>query len=181
MRVTETIPTYLARGNTLFEEVLRQASTVIPNETNALRRMALLMYHVESIALAHSLWTIYLKSGTGAIPSDQFQCVRSWPPEVQSSAVRKGDNKDEACQLYTETYLRRLEKKLKQCQLELNAVKARLHTVTTLVQSYVLQGLQTQRLDTEHKMALVQFDYNDQALEIAFAQQQPSHRQVSPT
>jgi hypothetical protein len=183
MHAMETIPEYLSRGNKPFEEMLRQASTVIPNETSALRRMALLMYHVVSIALIHSLWTIYLRSGTGAIHSDQGQCVRSWPREVQSSVVTKSDNNDDAaaCQLYTETYLRLLEKKLKQCQTELNAVQAHLHTVTTVVESYVQQGLQAQRRDTEHKIALVQFDVNDQALEIAFAQQQPSHHQVSPT
>ena len=181
MHAMQTIPEYLSRGNKPFEEVLRQASTAIPNETSALRRMALLMYGVESITLVHSLWTIYLRAGTGGIHSDRGQRVRSWPQEVQSSVVTKGDEKDDACQLYTETYLRLLEKKLKQCQTYLNAVLAHLHTVTTVVQTYVQQGLQAQRRDIEHKIALVQLDVNDQALEIAFAQQQPSHHQVSPT
>lgn len=173
----EKIPSYLSKTNEAFEKTIHQISSV-KHIKKELRQIAILMYKIMSIQMSYSLWTIYLKSGIGTLNSDQPHAIKVWPIEVKSLVMKQATNEDETCLSYVNNYLRHLDEKMKRYQTELNTKKGHLNIDTHIIQMFVQQGLESYRMETEHKITLVQYDYNDYVLEMEYLQHHPSKHQV---
>ena len=174
----EKIPSYLSKTNEAFEKTIHQISSV-KHIKKELRQIAILMYKIMSIQMSYSLWTIYLKSGIGTLNSDQPHAIKVWPIEVKSLVMKQATNEDETCLSYVNNYLRHLDEKMKRYQTELNTKKGHLNIDTQIIQMFVQQGLESYRMEIEHKITLVQYDYNDYVLEMEYLQHHPSKHQVT--
>ena len=114
----------------------------------------------------------------GTLKSDQSHIIIVWPTEVKSFVMKHAINEDEACLTYVNNYLHHLDDKMKQYQSELNTKKNHIRVDIQMIEMYVQQGLESLRIETEYKIALVQYDYNDHVLELEYLQNNPSKHQV---
>ena len=177
----EAMPNYLSKKNKSFEDVIYRvslSSLLLKNKMKGLRRMAILMYKIMLIQIYHTLWSTYLKSGTGILKAKELPGMKVWPTDVKSLVIKQTANEDEACLACVNHYLRHLEDRMGHCRDELNRMKAQLCVDTQAIETFVQQGLQTRRLEMEHKVTLVHHDYNDRVLESEYLQQKPSKHQV---
>ena len=178
---TTTIPNYLAKGNKSFEKVIGQALSA--DRIEELRHMAILMYQGSMTHLQKSLWMAYLQSGTGQLKSTHPTDVPGphiWPPEVTQSMMNtKESTDDHACLSYVTQYVCELNDKIQQYQSALDVNKSRLSNYVQTLETYVQRGLESARLEIDYRIALVQYGYNDRALELAFRQHHPTEYQVS--
>lgn len=147
--------------------------------------MALLIHELFMINLQKSLWTTYLRAGTGQLYIDRTVTndkinPQIWPIEVQQS-MRKHSIKstDHTTTLtYVTQYLDGLNKKMEQYQSKLNVKKVQLSVYLKTIETFVRQTLESARLETEHHIALVQYNYQDRILELKYWQHNPSQKQV---
>jgi hypothetical protein len=176
-----TTPNYLSKGNKSFDQLICQISC--NNIIEDLRQMAIVMYQLSMLSLQRSLWMTYLQSGTGKLKSNHQTTEvgpQIWPAEVvQSKMNTKEPTNDNTWLTYVTKYLCELDTKIKQYQIELNVKKIPMSNYIQTIETYVQQGLESVRLEIEHKIALVQYDYNDRTLELAFLQHHPTEYQVS--
>ena len=177
------VPYYLSKDSKSFQQVL---SHVTSNDMiEELRQMALLIHEHSMIKLETSLWTTYLKSGTGQLDVNQMHNddkfnPQIWPIEVQQSMMKHSINNTDhfTCLTYVTQYICELDKKMEQYQTKLNVQKAQLLDYLKLIETFVRQTLESVRLETEHHIALVQYNYNDRVLELNYLSHNPTSHQV---
>ena len=92
--------------------------------------------------------------------------------------TKQTTNEDEACLACVNNYLRHLDDRMEHYRNELNRIKGQLGVDTQAIEIFVQQGLETRRLEMEHKVTLVHYDYTDQVLEFEYLQHNPSKHQV---
>ncbi|CAF1083685.1 unnamed protein product [Didymodactylos carnosus] len=176
----EAIPNYLSKKNKSFKDVIYRASSsssLLKNKMKGLRRMVILMYKIMLIQIYHTLWSTYLKSGTGILKAKELPGVKVWPTEVKSLVMKQKANEDEACLACVNHYLRHLDDRMEHYRDELNRINGQLCVNTQTIETFVQQGLEARRLEMEHKVTLVHHDYNDRVLESEYLQQKPSKHQ----
>ena len=177
----ETIPNYLAKKNKLFKDVIYQvssSSSLLKNKMKELRRMAILTHKIMLVQMFHTLWSTYLKSGTGILRATELPSMKVWPTEVKSLVTTQTTNEDEACLACVNNYLHHLNDRMEHYRNDLNRIKGQLGVDTQAIETFVQHGLETRRLEMEHKVTLVHYDYNDQVLEFEYLQLNPSKHQV---
>ena len=177
----EATPNYLSMKNKSFKDVIYQvslSSSLLKNKMKELRRMAILTYKIMLTQMYHTLWSTYLKSGTGILKANELPGMKVWPTEVTALVVTQTTNEDEACLACVNNYLSHLDDRMANCRTELNRIEGQLVVDTLAIEAFVQQGLETRRLEMEHKATLVHYDYNDRVLEFEYLQHKPSKHQV---
>ncbi|CAF2075353.1 unnamed protein product [Rotaria magnacalcarata] len=156
----QMIPYYLSNESKSFEQILNHVSS--KDSVEELRQMALLIYQVYIIHLEKSLWVTYLKAGTGKIQvnqvdNDNMINPQIWPVEVQQLHRKQSTYSTDnvTCLTYVTQHLYYFQ------------------TIETFVQ----QGLESVRLQTEHQISIVQYNYNDCVLELQYLEHSPTSHQ----
>ncbi|CAF1237188.1 unnamed protein product [Rotaria sp. Silwood1] len=180
----ENVPYYLSKESESFQEITGNLSS---NELiEELRQMAIVIHQIFIIDLEKSLWTIYLKSGTGQLPvnlmdNDNLTHPHLWPIQVQKLIrEQSSDNTDTAtCLTYVTQHLDELDDKMKQYQTKYNMKKNRHLNYLPTIQTFVHQQLESARLATEQQIAIVHYNYNDHVFELTFLAYNPTQQQCT--
>ncbi|CAF2037669.1 unnamed protein product [Rotaria magnacalcarata] len=185
------IPNYLSNKNECFQKLIKEvSSTIMATTTTAsstssqneqdLRQMAILIHRIKSEQIFQSLWMTYLKSGTGQLKIDQIG-PPIWPLQVRTivkQANKAADNQNDACMQLVQERLDEFKTKVQQYEIQINNLKHRLQgnkeAIFRTIETFIQQNQENFRQKMEHKIKLVQYDYNDRALELEFLRQNPS-------
>ena len=201
--VIENIPDYLTKRNKSFQQVISQALSKTTTETATklnddnhkkedLRKIAILMYKIIIIPIYQRLWTAYLKSGIGQliIPSktklSYSTAISIWPKEIKSmlpvSTNTDNTNENESCLKLVNDRLDELDHQLKLYQTELNMkinhFQGYIPTIRTTIETYIEQNLHSLRMEMDHKIELIHFDYHIRSLKLEYLRQNPNTFQV---
>lgn len=197
------IPDYLTKGNKPFQQIMHQALSNInitmamldddrTHKLEELQKIAILMYQIMLIQTYQLLWAAYLQSGMGQliVPSktklSYSTTLSIWPKEIKSIVLLSNNvdktNENESCSKLVNDHLNELDHQLKQYRAELN-MKANNFTdytlsIQTLMETYIEQNLHSLRMEIEHKVELVYFDYHIQALKLEYYRHNPNDYQV---
>ncbi|CAM4819703.1 unnamed protein product [Rotaria magnacalcarata] len=156
----QMIPYYLSNESKSFEQILNHVSS--KDSVEELRQMALLIYQVYIIHLEKSLWITYLKAGTGKIQVNQVDNDNMINPQICPVEVQQLHRKQSTYSTDNVTCLTYVTQHLYYFQ-----------TIETFVQ----QGLESVRLQTEHQISIVQYNYNDCVLELQYLEHSPTSHQ----
>ncbi|CAF4548417.1 unnamed protein product [Rotaria socialis] len=187
------LPWYLSNKNESYEKLINELyftiTTTINNTITSsasvryeqeLRQMAILIYRIKSEQIFQSLWITYLKSGTGQLHINQ-RGPSVWPTQVQTivkQANNAADNQNDACMKLVQERLDEFKTKIQQYEIQINNLKHRLQgnkeAIFRTIETFIQQNQENFRQKMEHKIKLVQYDYNDRALELEFLRQNPS-------
>jgi hypothetical protein len=185
------IPDYLCKTNPSFEKKIH---CILPSTLNLeeLRDIAILIHKIMSIEIVHSLWIVYQKSVMGnllstALPLRTNQIDRNiCPLEVQSlmkQSQMQYINEDDACLTFVNHCLKKLDDQSEQYRRKLNVKTSHLcdytHSMECTIEKFIKQNLECFRIETNQKIALVQYYYTDQILERAYLSQNPTENQLS--
>ncbi|CAF3804889.1 unnamed protein product [Rotaria sp. Silwood1] len=178
----ENIPYYLSKESKLFEQMI---SDVTSSEMiEALREMAIVIHQLFFIVFEKSLWSTYLKSGTGQLQLNQMDNNNSnhphlWPIQVQKFVHKQspGNIDTAACLNYVIQHLDQLDEKLKQYQTKYNMKKNQFLNYLPRIQTFVHQQLESARWATEQEIAIVRYNYTDHVLELQFLAYNPTQQQ----
>lgn len=197
----EKIPIYLKKENKTFQTIIDQALTMMSmsilkdNIQDDLQDISFLIYKMNILAMYHSLWTTYWKSGLGqlikqASSEQQHYVVYSmnisiWPKEIKQiiKSINEQNSNNYISSMDLVCYHREeLEKQLRETQIEWNK---RVHhfsgynmKVEQLLQNYIQQHLNEFQKEIEHKIKLVTYDYHIEAIKQEFYRQNPTEYEV---
>ncbi|CAF3964074.1 unnamed protein product [Rotaria sp. Silwood1] len=190
------IPDFLTKRNKSFKQMIHQlistATMEISNKTKEeLRQIAILIYKLMFIEINYSLWTTYLKSGTGQlmIQSEKQPNYSTnlpiWPKEIkimiQKLVKMNATNENDIYINFISNKLHELDNQLKQYQTELNQKTNSFHGYTLqlqqLIETYIQQNLSSFRMEIEHKIELIHYDYYIEALKLEYYRQNPNEYQ----
>ncbi|CAF1373801.1 unnamed protein product [Rotaria sordida] len=203
----EKIPTYLTKRNKSFLEIMNQALSKTAITTNTqplsttklgdttdsidkLRKIAILIYKIMVIQTYQVLWAAYFKSGMGQLVlPDKTQVSYSinvpiWPKELKAVLASRNTDKTHENDTYLKfvnEQLDELDYQLKQCQKQLN-IKANNFpgytlTIQKILESYIEKNLHFLRMEIEHKVELIHYDYYIRALKFEYLRLQPNEYQ----
>jgi hypothetical protein len=137
----DKVPNYLLDSNKAFEKTITPLlPTMTTSDLQEFRYVAILMHKIILLDIIHSLWITYRKSGMGDLPS-MLQANHSntnvWPTEVQSLIKQKqiqNINEDEACLMFVNNCLQKLNDKNQEYRKELHFRTSRLRNYTPRIQ-----------------------------------------------
>ncbi|CAF4738995.1 unnamed protein product, partial [Rotaria sp. Silwood2] len=144
-----------------------------------LRHVAILIHHSMTSVLKRTLWTTFLKSGTGLLKTKQQQQesngLKMWPSLLKSmikscSHINHTENDvtDEICLNIVQTQLRRLEYQYEYYQNELKEKIKPLSnyeiTIAPILRTFIQQNLQSLQIAYEFAIAFIGYEYEDQRL-----------------
>ncbi|CAF1635790.1 unnamed protein product [Adineta steineri] len=191
----EKIPNYLTKQNKSFKQILHQAlskiTTTSSDDTDKreeLRKIAILIYRIMLIQSYQLLWAAYLKSGMGQLiisSKIKLSCSTTlslWPKDIKTMVQSKNMDKTNDTYLkYVNDRLNELEQQLRQNQTELNIKANRFQGYTSSVQkmieTYIEQNLYSIRMEIEHKVQLIHYDYHIHALKLEYFHHNPNKYQ----
>ncbi|CAF4677124.1 unnamed protein product, partial [Rotaria sp. Silwood2] len=151
-----------------------------------LRHVAILIHHSMTSVLKRTLWTTFLKSGTGLLKTKQQQQesngLKMWPSLLKSmikscSHINHTENDvtDEICLNIVQTQLRRLEYQYEYYQNELKEKIKPLSnyeiTIAPILRTFIQQNLQSLQIAYEFAIAFIGYEYEDQRLAFQIKQQ----------
>ncbi|CAF1506248.1 unnamed protein product, partial [Rotaria sordida] len=191
-------PDYLAKNNKFLENILSSlvfTTTTITstNKFEDFRQMAISIHHIKYNQILHSLWTIYLKSGldelkTSCSIKQPSLTAQLWPISVRSivkNNIHSSVNEHNACLTYVKERLAELEKHIQQYQSNLSHQTNRLSTVVNNlliirqnIETFIEEKLTYLRRRIEHKIQLVNYDYDEYILELQYLQHHPTEIQI---
>lgn len=205
----EDLPRFLSHTNDIFQETLKPL--LIPNTIGAyhnniehLRKIALLKFTIALNNLDISLWTAYLKSGTGEILEQSNEQtattatvarrlkLRHWPSDLKDKMVQSGfiraDGQqritDDDCQSFIEKKLHRYREKTFDHQNEIKKLKGKLTNLFTseierTIDQFVDQyGTSFHRVPIKGLIAAIEYEYQDKLFEFEFYEEDPRDRQL---
>lgn len=191
------IPEYLSKRNKSFRDMINSVISIagfIKSDSivEDLRQIAIIIYKRMFIRINQNLWITYFKSGIGQLILSSKQSfnypinVHVWPKEVKNLVDGSRDTKDrqknDVYKNYVDKYLHKLETQLEHYDTELNnrmncfqnyALKLQ-HSIET----YIEQHINSLRMDIDHKIELVHYDYHIQALKLEYYNHHPNEYQV---
>jgi hypothetical protein len=184
----DDIPEYLCITNKSFEQIIRQITndTAYSMNIEELRQVAILMHQCTMIDLETSLWSTYLKAGTGTLKIEQ-PGPEIWPTMLKSKimALNNGETDndiDDTCLKFVNKRLRQLDHDQHQYQAEINEKKINMDGYMTaiepVIQTFIQANLRSLHIQYEYTIALIKYDYEDQRLELEFAQLEPKDHHV---
>lgn len=198
----EIIPSYLKEENKTFQSIIDQVLCLMnvssigrDNLCNDLQHISILMYKMHILSMYHSLWTTYWKSGLGQLIKQQKNYIfystniSIWPKEIKRIIIT---TMNEQQQEHTDTYTsamdlvcyhrQELERQLRQIQIQWNEKVNHLSSynlkVEQLLQDYIIQNQDEFQKEIEHKIELVTYDYQIEAIKQEFNRQNPTEYQV---
>ncbi|CAF1006674.1 unnamed protein product [Rotaria sordida] len=134
----------------------------------------------------------YLKSGTGQLiiqSKEQLNCLTNlhvWPKEIkiiikQKSIKMNATNENDIYINFISNKLHELDNQLKQYQTELNQKIISFYVnpleLQQLIETYIQQNLSSFRMEIEHKIELIHYDYYIQALKLEYYRYNPNEYQ----
>jgi hypothetical protein len=191
----EKIPIYLTKENKTFQCIMDQAlcmmnisSSSIPTDDD-IQHICILIYKMHILSMYHLLWTTYWQSGLGQLiikTSERQQQINYvvysmnisfWPKEIKQHIDTCTSSMDLVCY-----HRQELERQLKQMKMEWNDKVNRFSgynsKVEQLLQDYIIENLHEFQKDIEHKIELVTYDYQIEAIKQEFNHQNPTEYQV---
>ncbi|CAF4619063.1 unnamed protein product, partial [Rotaria socialis] len=97
---------------------------------------------------------------------------------IVKQANNAADNQNDACMKLVQERLDEFKTKIQQYEIQINNLKNRLQgnkeAIFRTIETFIQQNQENFRQKMEHKIKLVQYDYNDRALELEFLRQNPS-------
>ena len=194
---SENIPYYLSKRSKSFKAIINQAlsnTTIIrTNEMmEQLRQIGILIYKIIFRRTHHSLWLTYFKSGTGQLiiqAKEQFNYSTNlpiWPKEINTLVQKpthiNKKNENEFYMNFVNNHLRILDNQLKENECELNkritGIPDYSLQIQQLIETYIEQNLSSLRMETEHQIQLIHYDYHIQALKLEYYRHDPNVYQV---
>ncbi|CAF3317900.1 unnamed protein product [Rotaria sp. Silwood2] len=191
---TQDIPTYLLPTNQQFEQMIQNVThntMTCSINIDELRHVAILIHHSMTSDLKRTLWTTFLKSGTGLLKTKQQQQQQQqesngpkmWPSLLKSMIKScshidhtEKDVTDEICLNIVQTQLRRLEYQYEYYQNELKEKIKPLSnyeiTIAPILQTFIQQNLQSLQIAYEFAIEFIGYEYEDQRLAFQIKQQQ---------
>ena len=189
----DTIPTYLSSNNDGFRKLVNEISTMMTTAATAttslaeslhteddVRQIAMITHKIISTQLFQSLWMAYQKSGTGQLNMNQTGPL-IWPLTVKSSLkkpIAADANEDDLCMALVMTRLYAFAERIQNYQTELDkytiCLRGDREAIHQTIQRFLQHTLENLRRKIEHKITLVQYDYNDRVLALEFLQLKPS-------
>ncbi|CAF1570267.1 unnamed protein product, partial [Rotaria sordida] len=175
----------------MINPILEKTTTTSVN-IEYLREIAILIHQLECIDLDRLLWTTYLRSGTGTLkPQATTSTLLLWPLEVKQrmidrSEVTTSDPNEidhASCLSYVQRVLQKFRNQTEYYQAQLKERKKRLNNywtyeieeaITKFVQQHVTP---IYKVPTQGQIATVEYDYNDQLIQLEYEQQNPNEYQ----
>ncbi|CAF3964179.1 unnamed protein product [Rotaria sp. Silwood1] len=192
----DKIPNFLSKRSKPFKaiinEVLSTTAIIRTNEMiEQLRQIGIFTYKKIFIRIHHGLWFSYFKAGTGQLISqvegqlDYSTNLPIWPKEINALVQKpthiNNKNENDFYMNFINDRLRVLDNKLKEYEYELikriNSISGYSLQVQHLIETYVEQNLSTLRLEIEHKIQLIHYDYHIQALKLEYYRHHPNEYQ----
>ena len=184
------MPSYLSRSTAQgsFDQMIQQSGGKAASavDIEPLRQIASLVHHCTVLELQRSLWSSYLQCGTGRRKPNRPD-VLFWPASVltkmRTLQGRPANNDaDETCSQFVREHLHTLTDQQhdsrRQLQQRSQQVDDFARSFEQAIEAFVQQGLTQTRAKYAYKMKLVEFDYDQRALECEFRQQTTSDEQV---
>ncbi|CAF1399465.1 unnamed protein product [Adineta steineri] len=178
------IPNFLMKQYKSFQQLLYHLKPTT-NDIEQLTKIALLIYKIMIIQTYHLLWTAYLKSGTGQLLHPvQRQPLYSltlsiWPKQIKTMISLK--NKNEVYLSFVNKHLLKLDRQLTNYQNQLNFKANHCSgytlTIQNSIETYIEQHLQSFRLNIEHHIELLHYDYHIRALKLEYFRYHPNEYQ----
>ncbi|CAF1473942.1 unnamed protein product [Adineta steineri] len=186
----EKIPDYLMKRNKVFKQLIYETLTTMSISTSTnnmedLRKIAISIYKIMVIQTYQLLWAAYLKSGMRQliIPSKTQRAYSTmlpiWPKEIKLLLqADKHVNENETYFNFINAQLHELDDQLKQNQMKLN-IKANHFqgytlSIQNIIETYIEQHLHCLRMEIEHKIELIQYDYHIQILKLEYLRHKPN-------
>lgn len=155
------------------------------------RQIASCIHHIKYNEALFSLWTAYLKSGLGELQSEA-QPRNPLSPSVWSipikstvkNSIRQGINEHDACLIYVQNRLLKLQNDIQQSQINLMNQTKHLPdhpssaSIAQGIEKFVENKLSNLRDKIQHKIQLLHYDYKERILEEQYLQQSPTEAQV---
>ena len=192
----EKIPNYLTKQNPSFQQMVQQmqykiTTTVTTNKIEELRQIAILIYKIMVIQTYYLQWSTYLKAGLGQlmVPNNEQRLsltnVPIWPKVIKKLLPLKDNDKSNGNKFYlnfVHQQLSELNHQLEQYQMALNIKTNNFHgytlTIQKFIEKYIEQHLQSFRMQIEHEIDLIRYDYHIQALKSEYLRYHPNVYQV---
>ncbi|CAF1560469.1 unnamed protein product, partial [Rotaria sordida] len=192
------VPRYLSSHNKAFEQMINPilekttTTTTTSIKIEYLREIAILIHQLECIDLDRLLWTTYLRSGTGRLkPEVTTSTFLLWPLEVKQRMIDRGEATTSdpneidhaSCLSYVQRVLQKFRNQTEYYQAQLKERKKRLNNywtyeieeaITKFVQQHVTP---IYKVPTQGQIATVEYDYNDQLIQLEYEQQNPNEYQ----
>ena len=191
----ETMPYYLTKRNKSFQQMIHDVRSKIRttfsinNNVDEVRKISILIYKIMIIQTYHRLWTTYLKSGLGQLisaidaPSLYSTTLPIWPKTIKDLLqLNNNTNANDIYFNFVNQKLHELNHQLKQYQTELNRQANNFHiytlTIQKVIETYIEKHLQTFRMNIEHQIDLIYYDYHIRALKSEYFRSNPNEYQV---
>ncbi|CAF1484850.1 unnamed protein product [Adineta steineri] len=191
------VPIYLTSMiDNKFERMVQQklfprASCI---KIEKLRSIAILIYKIYALDLEKSLWNHYLKAATGILIANEFN-LKICPKDIQIKLelapllTTTTNNDPHQIQMNDKYYvrfirehLRKFNQKQQQLKLKLNRKKARFHAYTNKIEDtfkiFIRQNIRALRLEYEHEIKSMEFEYRERIFEHALQQQSNTTEQI---
>ena len=192
-----TIPNYLSLDNKAFKEMVQSILSNTANSYNIkdLQEIASLIHQITTLDLQKLLWNAYLRAGTSRIDRSGYSNIRIelfiWPLELKltmlknkaTTATNAKEIDNDTCLNYVYRILGKIVDRITYHQTKLEEKKSRLENFfTSEMEEIITRFIEQQeipfQIQTERKVALIEYDYKDQLFELEFNRFKPSPNQV---
>ncbi|CAF3153786.1 unnamed protein product [Rotaria socialis] len=194
----QTIPTYLLSTDPSFEHCIRMQYMDVANslDIEKLRAIAIVIHQLKMINLEITLWSTFLKSGTG-----QFNESHIGPPlwpelfkkrihssvrhhhQQQQQQQQDNDTENEIYLKIVRNRLQQLKKREQYYQRKHDEQIQPIHnyhnTMKPFLQTFIQDKLHSLQMDYEHNIALIGYEFEDHRLAYEIQQQQEQQQNLN--
>ena len=185
---------YFEKLNVLFDKMMMNYTTTIIS-IDDLRSLAILKHKIAIIKLDRKLWTFYLKLGKGQCETSESnktnvdRCM--WPMAIKKLCsstmdiidVSEKDDEHQSCEMIVDQHLEELNEREELYFMEYYEKKVDFigltnemeQTMDTFVQQYSIVPYE---MKWNHKIALLQYNYDEKLLELEYLRYKPTDNQV---
>jgi hypothetical protein len=180
----------------VIQKVIHTAGSISIND---IQQVAILKHNIADLDIQKQISTIYLRSGTGKLREPEVELIavdrRVWPIQVKSAVSPQPSNmsrttmemnEEDQHHAYEELVhcrLQEMNEKIEQYQIQLNEMKSGLigftSTMEEVIDTYIQQyGIKPLQMKRDHKIALLEYDYDAEILQRKYLQENPNEYQV---
>ena len=197
---SKKIPPYLSANNKAFDQMMHTVLALRASsfEMEDLRGIAVLLHRIAVLEIQQSLWTTYLRSGTGTLlnkippptTTTMNNNVSIWPMDVKKAMIKNcpttnsDEIDDEMCRKYVNETLQSIINRRTEYEQELDVKKRRLcrifpSDIEDAIQQFIEEEeISFLRIEMQSKMISVEYAFKDRFFELEFEQLNPSYHQV---
>ena len=150
-----------------------------PLNREDVRQAAILTHHLTILELEQSLWTCYLKCGTGTLTSSTADRT-FWPASVVTMVTELASDND--CLRFVQRRMSDLANEERALREQWNQKKKQIYDYARIweepLRASVVEQTESFRQNVRYQIQVVEFDYHIHQLESEFRQERPSATQV---